>query len=209
MGFVSRPVRETLALDTLKSNCRTFSVFDLAGVPLEVPFGHIVQMGFADRMMRPVDRALHQTKAALCSIGIHVAAHVFVGTVIDRLVASKLFADVKVLAALIGHQRRLAADVCDDERAEISATDIRYAERIRMAVALNQRKDWLLSLAANVAFPALADVLVLLFAAHVRLVGLNDLAVAAERTARLGRHGCADTVRHKPTAFVRDPEHAT
>jgi hypothetical protein len=35
---VNSTVRETLALDTFKSNCRTFPVCHFAGVPLEIPF---------------------------------------------------------------------------------------------------------------------------------------------------------------------------
>ena len=62
-GFVSRPVRETLALDTLSNERRTFPVCHLAGVPLEIPFCEIArQMGFADRMMRTKHRALHEAE---------------------------------------------------------------------------------------------------------------------------------------------------
>jgi hypothetical protein len=58
-GFVSLPVRETLALNTLKSNCRTFPIRHLAGVPFEIPFREVArQMGFADRMMRGENGAL-------------------------------------------------------------------------------------------------------------------------------------------------------
>jgi hypothetical protein len=59
-GLVSRPVRETFALYTLKSNCRTFPVAELARVPFEIPFREIAaQMGFADRMMCAEHGALH------------------------------------------------------------------------------------------------------------------------------------------------------
>jgi hypothetical protein len=47
-GFVNRSIRETLALDTLEGNCRTFPVANLADIPLAVPFYKIaMQMGFA------------------------------------------------------------------------------------------------------------------------------------------------------------------
>jgi hypothetical protein len=48
-GFVRYAIRETLTLDTLEDLRRTFSVADLAGVPLEIPFREVArQMGFAD-----------------------------------------------------------------------------------------------------------------------------------------------------------------
>jgi hypothetical protein len=47
-GLINRPVRETLALDALGNQRRTFPVFHLAGIPLEVPFHKVaVQMGLA------------------------------------------------------------------------------------------------------------------------------------------------------------------
>ena len=42
-GFVMAAVRETFALDTLKSNCRTFPVCHPAGVPFEIPFRKIAR----------------------------------------------------------------------------------------------------------------------------------------------------------------------
>ena len=52
-GFVSRPVRETLALNAFERERSTFPILDLAGVPFEIPFDQIaVQMGFADRMVQ-------------------------------------------------------------------------------------------------------------------------------------------------------------
>jgi len=77
-GFVSLPVRETFALDTLKANCRTFPVCHLASIPLEIPFREIArQMGFADRMVRAENRALHKAETQnrlsdstpICGIG--------------------------------------------------------------------------------------------------------------------------------------------
>ena len=73
-GFVSRPVRETLALDTFEGFRRTFPVCHLAGVPFEIPFREVArQMGFADRMMRAENRAFHEAETALCRVGVHKA----------------------------------------------------------------------------------------------------------------------------------------
>src|SRR5205823_10886209 len=103
-GLTRLTVRETLTLRALERARRTFPVFHLAGVPFEIPFRKVARkMGFADRVVRTIDRTLHEAKAALCGVRIGVAAHVLVGTVVDLLMAGKLFADVKVLTALVRH----------------------------------------------------------------------------------------------------------
>jgi hypothetical protein len=67
-------------------------------------------MGFAERMVRAVSRALCEAKTALRSVCVSVAAHVFVGIAVDRLMPGKLFADMEILDAFVGHEGRLAAD---------------------------------------------------------------------------------------------------
>src|SRR6202022_4523640 len=84
-GFVSRPVRETLALDTFEGSCRTFPICHLAGVPLEIPFREIArQMGFADRMVRTKNRTLHKAETALGGVDMNKTAkpNIFVGAMI-------------------------------------------------------------------------------------------------------------------------------
>src|ERR1700730_10441524 len=84
-GFVSAPVRETFALNPLKSNCRTFPISDLAGVPFEIPFCKVArQMGCADRMVRAENRALHETETAFGCVGMHEASQF--GELICRVV---------------------------------------------------------------------------------------------------------------------------
>ena len=95
-GFVSAPVRETLALNTLKSNCRTFPVRHLASVPFEIPFREVArQMGFADRMMRAKIRAFHKAETTLGRVDMNEAAeaHVFVGAVVHRAVICEFLAN--------------------------------------------------------------------------------------------------------------------
>ena len=82
-GSVSLPVRETPAIDALKSNCRTFPVGHLAGVPLEIPFRKVArQMGFADRMMCTEYRA-QEAETALCGIDVNEPsqAYIFISAV--------------------------------------------------------------------------------------------------------------------------------
>src|SRR5262249_46393565 len=76
------------------------------------------------------------------------------------------------------------------------------------AVALHQREHRRLSLAAQIALTTLAERLVRLFAADVRLVGLNDPALATERAALRRGHGFPDTMAHEPSRLVGDAEHA-
>jgi hypothetical protein len=73
-GFVSRPVRETLALDSPEGSCRTFPVCHLAGVPFEIPFRQIPrQMGFANGMMRAENRSFHEAETALGGVDVNEA----------------------------------------------------------------------------------------------------------------------------------------
>ena len=93
-GFVSLPVRETFALDTLKSNCRTFPVADIAGVPFEIPFREIArQMGFADRMMRAEYGAFHKAETTFRSVGMRKATklHEFICRVVHGAMIGELF----------------------------------------------------------------------------------------------------------------------
>jgi hypothetical protein len=63
-GFVSRPVRETLALNALEGERSTFAIAVLARVELEVPFREVaMQVRFADRMVRAKYRAAHGSLA--------------------------------------------------------------------------------------------------------------------------------------------------
>ena len=74
-GFVRPTVRETLALNTLERNCRTFPIAHLAGVPFEIPFREIArQMGFADVVMRTEHGAFHEAETALRSVRVRVLA---------------------------------------------------------------------------------------------------------------------------------------
>lgn len=83
-------------------------------------------MGFADQMVRTVCRVFHEAEKTLRGFCVSVATHVFVGTVVDRLMPGKLFADVKILAAFVGHEGRLAVDVLDNKRAKWPVKYVKY-----------------------------------------------------------------------------------
>src|ERR1700730_5846606 len=105
-GFVSRPVRETLALNALERERGTFPVLDLAGVPFEISLYSIaVQVSFADRMVRPENGTLHQGKAALGSVGAPTTgANILFLGMVDRTMKRKFLADIDVMRAFVRHQ---------------------------------------------------------------------------------------------------------
>ena len=75
LGLVSRPVRETLAFDTLGNERRTFPVFILRVFHLKSHSREIArQMGFADRMVRAEHGALHEAETAFCRVDVSEAA---------------------------------------------------------------------------------------------------------------------------------------
>src|SRR5579863_4890132 len=152
------------------------------------------------------DSALERREITLDCVAVRVAAHVFVLAVIDHFMADKLLAHTHVAAGGIGHQRRFASDVGNDQRAKRLAADVGNVMRADFALTLNKRMDDLLAHAANVLGVALADVLVLLFAADIGRIGFHDLAFAANRTNLGRRHGLADAMAHEPRALVCDPK---
>ena len=88
-----------------------------------------------------------------------------------------------VLTAFVRHQRGLAADLRNQDRAQRLAAHFWHMKRTHLAAALDQSKGGLLAHSADVLFVALADVLVRLLAADVGFVRLDDLAFAAFRAA--------------------------
>jgi hypothetical protein len=83
-------IRETPALSTFEGERSTFAIGNIAGVPLEIPFRKIArQMGFADRMMRAENRALHKAEPTLGGVDVNEAteAHIFIGRMIDGAMA--------------------------------------------------------------------------------------------------------------------------
>jgi hypothetical protein len=68
-------------------------------------------MGFADRMVRTENGALHEAETALRRIDVSKAAEpdIFVGRMVDGGVAGELFADRLIRGMFVGHQMRLAA----------------------------------------------------------------------------------------------------
>jgi hypothetical protein len=203
-GFVSLPVRETLALDALKSNCRTFPVRHLAGVPLEIPFREIArQMGFADRMVRAKHGAFHQAETAFGRVDMNepAKADIFIDTVVHRAVVGELLADFFVGCQFVGHKVRFAANCRDDLFAKRFSFDIGNMKRAAFAIALDERHNGLLFRL----FLRMGAVLG--FAAKYRFVALDNLVFAPDRAwlfiASRIRIAMNHAVRYDPKPSIR------
>ena len=73
-------------------------------------------MGFADRMMRTIYGALHETETTFCGVGMREAAKLgeFICRVVYRAVIGKLLSYFFVRCQFVSHQMRLAANRRDD-----------------------------------------------------------------------------------------------
>src|SRR5205823_3150469 len=125
--------------------------------------------------------------------------------VANRGVVGKLAADRCVARQLVRHEMRLAAHDPDDERAQGFGRDVRNAERIALAVALDQGqyRDLLRATAARAGGVRMAW-----FAADVGLIRFDNLARSTERPWQFLAHRFTDAMGHKPCGLVGDPQHA-
>ena len=110
----------------------------------------------ADVVIGADDAAFEDREISLNRIGVSVAANVLIGAVVDRFVAGELFSDVVVLAAFVRHQRRLAADLSNQDRAQRLAAHLWHMERADLSAALDQSECHFFASAADVALVALA-----------------------------------------------------
>ena len=67
-GFVRPAVRETLALNSINGNCRTFPVTNLARVPLEIPFREVMKEKFKRQFLLALPGYL--LKSSFSHIGV-------------------------------------------------------------------------------------------------------------------------------------------
>ena len=108
-GFVSRTIRETLALYTQESLRRTFSIGHAklgAIVVTEIKFRQIaLQMGFADVVIDAIDATLENREVTFDRIAVRVVADVFTIAMVNHLVTGEFLANAHVTASGIRHQR--------------------------------------------------------------------------------------------------------
>src|SRR5215208_7570141 len=130
--------------------------------------------------------AFEHAERALNGIGGHVAASVFLAAVLNGFVSGVFLADLAIEKALIGLQPALFRDVLANDLANGFLGRAANMEHADLGSALHKPDDS--ALGASTATPAasvgLATALrrrrrVFLHLAHVRLINLDNLALAA------------------------------
>lgn len=209
--LVSPPIGQALSFDPLKGFCCALCVVYAkrgALVVTEIELGEVAaQMLLADMVIDAIDPALEDREIVLDGVGVRVASHVFLDTVVDALVARELIAHQAVLPGIVGHEPGAAIYLRHQDRAQRLGVHLGHVMRAHEAATLDQGERDLLARPADRA-GALAAMLVLLLAADIGLVRLDRLAFAAKRASMKLAHPFADAVRHEPGALVGDPEHA-
>src|SRR5438132_12867153 len=122
---------------------------------------------------------------------------------INCAVARKFLANLPIYTVLVSPQMGLLGDRVDDDRLHGSRSYIRNIEMkaAHLAAALDERQDGLFRRGRRISA-------VLGFAACESLIALDELSFAAERPEMTFAHRLADTMRHKPSCLVGNPEQA-
>ena len=133
-------------------------------------------------------------------------ANIFFGFVIDCFMFGKLAARRDIGSELVGMQRALARGIGNESGAEAVAGQVLDLDGTRAPAAFYEGHDLHL-LAALRADPAVVvheDPFGGLGCAVKGFVGLDNLALAAERAVTVGAavHGFPDPVRHEPSTAV-------
>lgn len=143
---------------------------------------------------------------ALGGIDVNEAAkaHIFVLAMIDAGVATVVLAGLHIDRALVGHEVGLFIYASRKVLFDVLRGDIRNVLGTNLTVAFNKRHHGVL-----LRF-RLAIVNILLLAANIGFVALDNLVLAADRAACLWikAHGFPDAHGKKPCALVRDAQHS-
>ena len=98
------PIHQTLAANTLKRYAGAFRVSSLAIVVAEVKFFDVSFQVLASNVVKRTNKATFQdAEKPFNRIRVSVAAHVFLGTMFDRLMARKFLADWLIESQLVSH----------------------------------------------------------------------------------------------------------
>jgi hypothetical protein len=116
------------------------------GALTEVEFGQIaVEMRLGHVLVNAVNPALEDREVALGSIGVGVIPHIFLGGVVDGLVAAfERPADRGVDTGVIGHEPAIGMGVTGDNRIEVVRGHVGDVETADPAATLYQGYDRLL-----------------------------------------------------------------
>lgn len=137
----------------------------------------------------------------------HIAARVFLIAMVDGLMLGKFLAGMLVVLRFVGMQSALAADVrqrgFDGVGFEVGDDD-----GAGTAATLDKAKNLALGRSATFLNPTAIIDEYGVGTADKGFVGFNDLAVAAHRAWVGILHGLADTMAHKPSRLVSNPQEA-
>lgn len=158
-----------------------------------------VQVLRADVLVHAANTHLQSAEEAFDAVGSHITASVFLDRMVDGLVRPEACRRLLIELRLIGHEARALVDLRLKQRLQGICGDARDMKRADVALALNQRDNFLLFAAVR----ALAKSLVL---AEIGFIGFDNAAsaFAAEFLALIFSHGKANAMAHKPCSFESD-----
>jgi hypothetical protein len=136
------PIREPLPFDSVECPNRPLLVVNAkrnARVVPEIELRQIpVQMLFGAMLVDAMHAALKDAEHAFDGVRVGIAAHVFVGTVVDRLVVRELGTDLRIEAAFVGIENRLAMHVRRDDGRHVVDTGALDVEAANLATTLDK-----------------------------------------------------------------------
>src|SRR3981081_1589229 len=139
--LVSRPVRETLALDTLHGKHRTFPIVDPESNTVriaEIEFGKVaMQMLLFAMLVDAFHAALEDRIVAANRVRGDITPDVFLDAMVHRFMARKLFANRLVELRFIGHQRGFAGNVSAQDWHHLSNRSVVNVEAADRSAAPN------------------------------------------------------------------------
>src|SRR5579863_3918488 len=197
----SRSIGQALSLGADQRTISAGYIVDAKRDPVvvaEIELGRVaMQVRLADVEIAAVDPALEDAKKVFDRVGVpERGAHIFLGAVVHRAVATEIAADRGINRSVIGHQVGGLVDVRDDDRLQGLRGHVLDMKAADPAVALYQRqhrglwRDDVLPIAS--------------LAADESFVCLDNLVCAAERASvekvQLG-HRLADAVSEEPRGF--------
>src|SRR5579863_9558509 len=137
--------------------------------------------------------ALEDRKEALDGVRMGIAAHPFLGTMINAFVAGEALADTAVLVRLVGHQGASLIGMGENDRMQVAGLDTINVERPSAPAALNQRQHGPPITIASLLQPATLIVELpsgaLLFVADEGFVDFQGFALAAHRGEHISKRG--------------------
>lgn len=194
-------IRQALALCAFERKGSALHVVHaklLAVAVAEIELAQIaMQMGFAHVLINAVHAAFQDREESFYGVGVSVAAHVFVGIVLDGAVRCKIPADGGKRCFLIGHELAFGRSMAAQNRVQGVGANVRHVEGPCRAVTLDQRQNRPHVAGAGVNLGSR-------LAANIGQVRLKGTTFTSHRRANaiLGRlHDFADSMGQEPSGL--------